>query len=94
MRSGMTESDILQRVKEGKLFGYVECDIHVPASREDYFSEMSPIFKNMELSRDDRSAHMRQFSEEEGFLKRPQRYLVGSMKGDKNVLILVEPFTS
>ena len=86
MRSGMTESDILQRVKEGKLFGYVECDIHVPASREDYFSEMSPIFKNMELSRDDLSAHMRQFAEEEGFLKRPQRYLVGSMKGDKILL--------
>ena len=54
----MTESNILQRVKEGKLFGYVECDIHVPAHREDYFLEMSLIFKNMELSRDDLSTHM------------------------------------
>ena len=41
----------------------------------DKFSEMSPIFKNVSLSRSDLSPHMRTFAKDNGFLKRPQRCL-------------------
>ena len=39
--------------------------------------------------RDHLSEHMRAFAEEEGYLKRPQRYLIGSMFG-KQILLLTE----
>ena len=35
------------------LFGCAECDIHVPEQLRETFSEMCPIFKNTEISRDD-----------------------------------------
>ena len=33
-----------------KLFGFVECDIEVPDYLKDHFSEMCPIFKNIEIN--------------------------------------------
>ena len=30
-------------------FGFVECDIEVPDHLKDYFSEMTPIFKNVDF---------------------------------------------
>ena len=84
-----TTESIVNRVLADQLFGFVECDIHVPSEKWEYFKEMSPIFKNTEVSRDDLDGHMKTFAQEEGFLKRPQRYLVGSMKGEK-ILLLTE----
>ena len=85
----MTQERILQQVSSGKLFGFVECDIRVPDHLLEKFSEMPPIFKNVNLTRDHLSEHMRAFAEEEGYLKRPQRYLIGSMFG-KQILLLTE----
>jgi len=36
-------------VMSDKLFGYVECDISVPEHLKDHFSEMCPIFKNIDI---------------------------------------------
>ena len=85
----MTEDDILTAIKQGKMFGFVECDIRVPDNLIDRFSEMPPIFKNVSLDRAHLSEHMQQFAETEGYLKRPQRYLIGSMYGTK-ILLLTE----
>ena len=40
----ISESDMLNAVKTKKLFGMVECDIHVPNYLRYYFAEMTPIF--------------------------------------------------
>jgi hypothetical protein len=48
----ITEYDLQQLkndVMSDKLFGYVECDIKVPDHLYDYFSEMCPIFKNIDI---------------------------------------------
>jgi hypothetical protein len=63
------------------------CDIRVPVELEEKFSEMAPIFKNVPVSREDLSQHMRDFADERGFLKRPQRMLVGSLFGEKILLL-------
>ena len=89
LQHGVSTENILARVSDGRLFGFVECDVSVPDEKLDYFSEMSPVFKNIELTREHLSPHMKQFAEEFGFLKQPQRYLVGSLKGEK-VLLLTE----
>ena len=88
-RDGMSVNNILERVKDGRLFGFVECDVSVPEDKVDYFSEMSPVFKNVDLSREHLSPHMSEFAKQFGFLKQPQRYLVGSLRGDK-ILVFTE----
>jgi hypothetical protein len=39
----------------------LEVDLHVPDHLKPTFAEMSPIFKNVEVSRDDIGDHMRQY---------------------------------
>ena len=85
----MNEKDILLAVRDEKLFGFVECDIRVPDNLLSRFSETPPIFKNVNLDRSHLSEHMREFAESEGYLKRPQRYMIGSMFGTK-ILLLTE----
>ena len=70
-----------------EIFGFVECDIEVPAHLHAKFAEMSPIFKNVSFSRSDLSSHMQAFAEENHFLKRPQRCLVGSMRAKRQLFL-------
>lgn len=81
-----TEAEILKAVVEEKLFGLVECDLEVPANLREYFEEMSPIFKNVDVTREDLSDHMKRFSEGTDHLKSPQRMLIGSMHASKILL--------
>ncbi len=50
---GTIEEDELEQLKRDvmidELFGYVECDISVPEHLKDHFSEMCPIFKNIDI---------------------------------------------
>ena len=82
----MTQNEILAAVIDGMLFGMIECDIHVPPELRPYFSEMQPIFKNANVTRDDIGPYMRQYAEEHNILTKPRRMLVGSYRGDKILL--------
>lgn len=62
------------------------CDIHVPDNLTNKLSEMAPIFKNTEISRDDLRGHMKMFAEENGHLKQPSRTLIGSLHGSEILL--------
>ena len=37
------------KIKEGSLFGYVQCDLVVPDELKSKFANFSPIFKNTEI---------------------------------------------
>ena len=39
----------------GSFFGQIECDIAVPEHLKEYFAEMPPIFKNVEITYNDLS---------------------------------------
>ena len=82
----MTQNEILAAVIDGTLFGMIECDIHVPPELRPYFSEMQPIFKNANVSRDDIGPYMRQYAEENDIMSTPRRMLVGSYRGEKILL--------
>ena len=86
-RKSMTEKEIIEAIRNDKFFGFVECDIAVPTHLMSKFHEMPPIFKNVNISRDNLSQHMRCFAEENGMLKTPQRSLIGSMFGKKILLL-------
>jgi hypothetical protein len=48
-RSGMSVEQILSATRFGTMFGVVCCDIRVPDDKKDKFSEMCPIFKNVDI---------------------------------------------
>ena len=72
----MTQDQIVQAVMEDKLFGALEVYISVPDNLKSKFSQMSPIFKNIEVSRDDIGDHMKTYDEERNVMNKPRKYLV------------------
>ena len=71
------QDQIIKYIRNGQLFGFVECDIHVPDHLKDYFSEMTPIFKNTEVSLKDVSEYMQNYAKEHGIKDVPRRLLIG-----------------
>ena len=61
-------------------------DIRVPEHLKEKFSEMCPIFKNTNISRDDIGDFMKAYAEEYNTMAQPRRSLIGSMKGEKILL--------
>ena len=82
----ITKDIILKKIIDGKLFGLVQCDIEVPAHLKSYFSEMTPIFKNVEVGREHISSHMREYCVDNKLLAQPRRILIGSYFG-KGILL-------
>ena len=83
----MTEDEIVQALQQEKFFGLIECDISVPDHLKEKFSEMQPIFKNVTVTREYLSKHMKQFAEQSGHLKNGQKMLVGSWYGNQILLL-------
>jgi len=81
-----SETELLDEVRNATLFGAVEVDIHVPEQRKQKFSEMTPIFKNTNITIDNIGEHMKQFAEEHECIPRPRRSLIGSYKAEKILL--------
>ena len=52
----------------------------------DHFAEMQPVFKNINITRQDIGPFMRSYAEEHDIIKQPQCSLVGSYRGDKILL--------
>jgi hypothetical protein len=82
----MTTRSIVNAVKTDTLFGCVECDIHVLEHLKDKFSEMCPIFKNTEISREDIDEFMKTYAEENNIMRQRRRSLIGSMVRKKIML--------
>ena len=74
----LSEKQLLQGITDGRLFGYVQCDIKVPEHLRDYFSNFPPIFKNIVVSRNDIGVLMKEYAEKEGIMPQPRRMLISS----------------
>ena len=86
VRTTMSENKVLSKIMEGEIFGVVECDIHVPEGKKDKFSEMCPIFKNVDIPFEAIGEHMQNFVEQNGLSKKPRQGPIGSMFGNKILL--------
>ena len=80
----LTQDQIIQYIKDGHLFGFIECDIEVLEHLKDYFSEMTPIFKNHDVSLDDIGEFMQNYAKERSIKDVPCHLLIGSYFGKKN----------
>ena len=81
-----TQAQLLRRVQEGTFFGALEVDIDTSPHPRDKFSEMTPIFKNVEIERSQVGEHIQAFAEQHNIMTMPGRALIGSYKGDKILL--------
>ncbi|KAG4040561.1 hypothetical protein PC123_g23900 [Phytophthora cactorum] len=78
---------IIDDIKSDKIFGFLECDIRTPEHLKQYFSEMTPIFKNILIDCTDESVigkHMYEYNESRKQSRAmPARKLIGSYFGEK-----------
>jgi len=91
----VSENEIIDGVLCEDIFGMVEVDICVPDSWQDvafkpsslppflYFSEMSPIFLNHDVTFNDIGEFMQKHVTEHGLSTQPRKMLVGGMRGHK-----------
>jgi hypothetical protein len=59
----------------------------VNARKVDFFAEMSPVFKNTHVSRDDIGDHMKTYAEEQGIMNQKKKCMIGSIYGERIMVI-------
>ena len=84
----LKQHQLLENIKSGKLFGYVQCDVEVSDKlKPPHFSDFPPLFRNTLVDRKDIGKLMKQFAEEEGLMSPPQKMLTSSFKLGNGTLI-------
>ena len=56
----------MQKIIDGRLFGYVQCDIEVPEHLRDYFPNFPTFSKNTVVTRDDIGNLIKEYAEKKG----------------------------
>ena len=82
----MDEDTIISEIRDGKMFGMVQCSLVVPEKLRGMFAEFQPIIKHAMLSRDHIGLHMKRFAQDNGLLKSPVKTLLCSYFADKILL--------
>ena len=86
-RRSLTAEQLLEEIREGKLFGYVQCDIELAESLRENFANFPPIFKNTFVSKSDLGDLMKNYAEAERFLSQPQKTLISRFTLQTGTLI-------
>ena len=63
----LREEDLLEQIRSGKLFGYVQCDIEVPEELKEKFAIFPAIFKNTNVGGHDIGSLMQDYAEKKEF---------------------------
>ena len=66
------------------MFGFVECDIEVPDHLKEYFLEMTPMLKNVDVCLDDVGEFMQNYVKQHNVKDVPRRLLIGPYFGKKS----------
>ena len=83
----LREERLLEQIRSGKFFGYVQCDIGVPEDLRKNFAIFPPIFDNTNKRRLDIGILMKDYAVKEGLLCQPQTMLISSYFPEKGTLI-------
>ena len=75
----MSPKRILSEVRNERLFGCVEVDIRVTEHLKVKFSEMCPIFKNTDISRDNIGEFIKAYAEEHNIVAQPHCSFIRSI---------------
>ena len=83
----LREERLLEQLRSGKLFGYVQCDIDVPEELKKKSATFPPIFKNTNVGRHDIGSLMQDYAEKQGLLCQPRKMLISSYLLENGTLI-------
>ena len=83
----LREENLLEQIRSGKLFSYVQCDIGVLEELKKKFANFAPIFKNTNIGRHDIGSLMKVYAEKEGLLSQPRKMLISSYFLENGTLI-------
>ena len=83
----MREERLLEQIRSGKLFGFVQCDIEVPEELKKNFAIFPPTFENTNLGRHGIGLLMKDFVEIKGLLCQPRKMLIPSYSPENGSLI-------
>ena len=86
-RRSLAAEQLLEEIKEGKFFAYVQCDYEVPENLRANFANFSPIIKNFYVSKSDIADLMKKCAEEERLLSQPRTMLISSFTLQNGTLI-------
>ena len=67
----LSTDSLLEKIKNRSLFGYVQCDLIVPDELKPTFSNFPPIFKTIDVSRNDIGEYLKNYTEEKRFAEKP-----------------------
>ena len=83
----MKQESLLAKRKDGKMLGYVQCDLEVPDGLKYKFSYFPPSFEKFNVSRAEIGDYMRENAIKNNLLKQPQRMLISSFKLENETII-------
>ena len=86
-RRSLAAEQLLEEIKKGKLFGYVQCDTEVPEFLRSKLDNFPPIFKNILVSKNDIGDLMKTYAEEEVIMSPPRKMLISSFTLQNGTLI-------
>ena len=86
-RRSLAAEQLSEEINEGKLFGYVQCDIEVPEKLRTNFANFPPIFKKTLVINSDTRDLMKNYAEEERLLSKPRKMLLSSFTLQNGTLI-------
>ena len=78
--------DLNDDILNDKLFGFIQVDIETPENLKNYFSEMTPIFKNAEIKFEDIGEHTQNYHTKNNIPFNKGKKLIGSYFG-KEILL-------
>ena len=83
----LSTDSLLAKIKNGFLFGYVQCDLVVADELKSKFANFPPIFKNIEVGRNDIGDYMKKYAIENEALRHSQRTLISNFKLENGTVI-------
>ena len=86
-RRSLAVEQLLEEIKKGKLFRYVQCDIVVPENLREKFANFPSTFKNTFVSKSDIGELMEYYAEEERLSCHPRKMLISSFTLQNGILI-------
>ena len=83
----LKEETLLEQIRSGKLFAYVQYDFEVPEELMKKFAKFPPIFKNTNVGRHDIGLLMKDYAEKERLLCQLRKMLISSFFLENGTLI-------
>ena len=83
----LREERLLEQIRSGKLFRYIQRNIQMPEELKKNFANFLPKFKNTNVGRHDIGSLMQDYAEKKGLLCQPRKMLIWSCFLENGTLI-------